>query len=201
MRAHHLFCFTSLVATAVAPAQAADQLRFGKAPAWVVPQKIPSLSSSAPATAPTVVLLSDQQMQLEPGKMQTYIEIAMKIQTSEGLSSGNISLPWDPATQTATVNRLEIHRGDQVIDVLGSGQTFTTIRRESNLEQAMFDGVLTANIQPEGLQEGDIIRLATTTEYSDPILGKLLRQALPPGTMRPFNLHMHGWSGRVSSTW
>ena len=34
----------------------------------------------------------------------------------------------------------------------------------------MLDGTLTANIQPEGLQEGDIVDLATTTERSDPVL-------------------------------
>ena len=34
----------------------------------------------------------------------------------------------------------------------------------------MLDGTLTANIQPEGLVEGDTIVLATTTERSDPVL-------------------------------
>ncbi len=34
----------------------------------------------------------------------------------------------------------------------------------------MLDGVLTANIQPEGLQEGDIVVLAYTDEHSDPVL-------------------------------
>lgn len=169
MRARQLLFFTSAAIALAGPATAADQLKFGKAPAWVVSQAIPTPSAQGNST-PSLVLLNDQQMELEPGKVTSYVELAIKIQTPEGLGSGNISIPWDPATQTVTVNKLEIHRGKQVIDVLSSGQTFTTIRRESNLELAMFDGVLTANIQPEGLQEGDVIVLATTTEYSDPVL-------------------------------
>ncbi|MEO6361402.1 MAG: tetratricopeptide repeat protein, partial [Sphingomicrobium sp.] len=169
MRVHQLLYFTSAIAIVAGPAVAADQLKFGKAPAWVVPQSIPAPPAGA-ATAPTLILLSDQQVHFEAGKSTAYVETALKIQTAEGLAAGNVSLPWNPATQTLTVNKFEIRRGSQVIDILASGQTFTTIRRESNLELAMFDGMLTANIQPEGLQEGDIIVLATTIQESDPIL-------------------------------
>src|SRR5438270_6696276 len=154
---------------AACPAFAADELKFGKPPAWVVPQAIPA--PSALADAPVALLLTDQQIRMEPGKVVTFAELAMKIQKPEGLSAGNISIPWNPATDTITVNKLEIHRGNQVIDVLAAGQKFTTLRREQGLEEAMLDGVLTANIQPEGLQEGDIVNVATTTEHADPVFG------------------------------
>ncbi len=94
----------------------------------------------------------------------------MRIQNPQGLAAGNISISWNPATEAVTIHRLQIRRGDKIIDVLASGQTFQTLRRETNLEAAMLDGTLTANIQPEGLQEGDIVDLATTTEHSDPAL-------------------------------
>ena len=150
-------------------ANAADQLKFGPAPAWVVPQTIPA-ATAAGKDRPVAILLHDQQTYLRPGSITTYSELAFKIQKPDGLAAGNLSVRWNPATDTATVNRLEIRRGDQVIDILKSGQTFTTMRRESNLDMAMLDGVLTANIQPEGLQEGDVVVLATTTEHSDPVL-------------------------------
>ena len=169
MRTIILLIASTAITTSTA-GHAADQLKFGKAPAWVIPQVAPADSNKTP-NAPAVLLLADQQVQFEPGKTTSYGEIVMKIQTPEGLSAGNISLPWNPATDTITINKLEIQRGKQVIDVLASGQTFTTMRRESNLELATLDGVLTANIQPDGLQEGDIIDLATTTEHVDPVLG------------------------------
>ena len=144
-------------------------MKFGPAPEWVVQQTIPAASAAA-KDRPVAILLHDQQTYLKPGLITTYSELAFKIQKPEGLAAGSLSVQWDPATDTATVNRLEIRRGDQVIDVMKSGQTFTTMRRESNLDIAMLDGVLTANIQPEGLQEGDVVVLATTTEHSDPVL-------------------------------
>jgi tetratricopeptide (TPR) repeat protein len=157
------------IAVAASPALAADTLKFGATPGWVVPQAIPAPSAEA-KDRPLAILLHDQQTMLEPGKTTTYSELAIKIQKPEALSSvGNVSVAWDPTSDAVTVNRLEIRRGDQIIDVLKSGQSFTTMRRESNLDLATLDGVLTANIQPEGLQEGDILVLASTTEHSDPV--------------------------------
>ncbi len=80
------------VLAAASPAIAADELKFGKAPHWVVPQAIPTNAGKA-ADAPVALLLADQQIRLEPGKTATYVEVATKIQKSEGLSAGNISIP------------------------------------------------------------------------------------------------------------
>ena len=152
---------------AASSAPAADALKFGPPPAWVTPQAIPQVKAT---DAPVNVLLANAQIAMEPGKVVTYGEAAIKIQNPQGLAAGNLSLSWQPDTETVTVNKLQIRRGDKIIDVLKSGQTFTVLRRETNLEAAMFDGSLTANIQPEGLQEGDIIEFASTTEHSDPVL-------------------------------
>ncbi|MFL6762447.1 MAG: DUF3857 domain-containing protein [Sphingomicrobium sp.] len=146
---------------------AAESLKFGPPPAWVHPQDVPAAKQS---DAPISILLTDEQIAFEPGKLTVYNDGAMKIQNAQGLAAGNLSVVWQPATDTVTVNKLIIRRGDKVIDVLASGQTFTTLRRETNLDAATLDGTLTATIQPEGLQEGDVIELATTTERVDPVL-------------------------------
>lgn len=150
-----------------APAHAADALKFGPPPAWVHPQLIPA---AKPTDAPVALLLNDEQIVFERGKVTTYSDAAIKIQNSQGLAAGNLAFVWQPSTDTVTVNKLVIRRGDKVIDVLASGQTFTILRRETNLDAATLDGTLTATIQPEGLQQGDILELATTLEHSDPVL-------------------------------
>ncbi len=139
------------------------------APAWVKPVATP-VAAGPDDGAPIRLLLNDQQAMLTPGKDTLYTAITMKIQTPQGLSAGNISLPWRPDSSILTVHRLLIHRGSQVIDVLAKGQGFTVVRRESNLENAVLDGVLTANIQPEGLQVGDVLELAASVTSSDPTL-------------------------------
>jgi tetratricopeptide (TPR) repeat protein len=159
-----LLASTTLV---VSPAYAADALKFGAAPSWVRPQSIPAAKAS---TAPIELLLADQQVEMQTGKTISYSDEAVKFVTAQGLAAGNLSIVWQPATDTVTVNKVHILRGGKVIDVLAAGQTFTVLRRETNLDAATLDGALTATLQPEGLQVGDIIELATTTERSDPVL-------------------------------
>jgi tetratricopeptide (TPR) repeat protein len=147
---------------------ASDGPAIAPPPPWVkpVPPATPPLKSD---DTPVRVLLIDQQLALETGRTTLYSETVFRIQTAQGLSAGNISVPWSPDTDTLTVHKLLIRRGDQTIDVLKSGGTFTVLRREQNLESASLDGVLTANIQPEGLQVGDTIEFAASVSSSDPI--------------------------------
>lgn len=162
-----LLAATSLIAVQ-APVQvhAADKPVLAPAPDWVVPAgALPEAKKDA--EAPVELLRSDQQVKLEKGRQTVYTDVAMRIGTPQGLAAGNISFPWRPETDDLTVHRLAIRRGDQVIDVLAS-QSFTVMRREQNLENATLDGVLTANIQPEGLQVGDIVEFAASISSSDP---------------------------------
>lgn len=156
-------------ALAACAAYAADELSFAPAPEWVVQQSIPDTAPTR-SDAPVAVLLNDAQIRLERGKVTSFTELALKVQTADGLQAGNITFPWQPATDTVTVNKLHIIRDGKIIDVLKSGQTFTVARRETNMEAATLDGTLTANIQPEGLEIGDIINLAVTNERVEPIM-------------------------------
>lgn len=160
-----LFAATSLVA---ATAYAADTPIMAPAPAWVAAVgALPDADKNS--DAPIELLRMDQQVKLEKGRQTVYSNVAMRIVTPQGLAAGNISFPWRPETDDLTVHRLTIHRGGQTIDVLAS-QSFTVMRREQNLESATLDGVLTANIQPEGLQVGDVLEFAVSHASSDPTL-------------------------------
>lgn len=156
---------------AAAPALAGEELTFSIAPDWVVEHAVRSAEGDS-SGQPVRVLLVDNQVQMVDGKRSSYSAFALQFQTPEGLSAGNLSLAWRPETDELTVHKVLIHRGDQTIDVLASGQTFTTLRREQNLDQATLDGVLTANLFPEGLQVGDILEVATTSTSANPALGE-----------------------------
>jgi len=154
-----------------APVQAGEELRFGPAPDWVEPHPV-GAPEGEETSQPVRVLLLDNQTRLENGKRTTYSSFALAFQTSQGLSAGNLSLSWRPETDELTVHRVVIRRGDQTIDVLASGQTFTTLRREQNLEQSTLDGVLTANMIPEDLQVGDILEVATSLAVANPVFAQ-----------------------------
>ncbi len=149
---------------------AAPEVVLGPVPAWVKP--LAELKAVPPPTgAPVRQLRIDQQLHFGAEGDSVYYESVVRIQTSQGLAAmGTIALPWNPDSTTLTVHRLEIRRGAETIDVLAD-QTFTVLRRENRLEYAMLDGVLTATLQPEGLEVGDTVVLAFTLTRKDSVTG------------------------------
>jgi tetratricopeptide (TPR) repeat protein len=115
------------------------------------------------------MLMHDQQIRFEGNRQIVYNHTVVMILSPQGLAVGNLSFAWRPETDRLIVHGLKIHRGSETIDVLASGQTFTVLRRETNLERATLDGVLTANIQPEGLRVGDILDFSSSIESADPV--------------------------------
>ncbi len=129
---------------------------------WVEEVPLPA-PDPALAKAPVQTLLIDSQTRFGENTHELYIRSALLIQTPEGLNgAGTIALPWHPDQTELIVHEVAISRGGKLIDLLGAGAKFTTLRRENNLEQAMLDGTLTAVLQPEGLSVGDILLLSYT---------------------------------------
>src|SRR5437762_1928102 len=184
-------------------ALAADALAYGPAAAWVVPQQAPA-AASGESGAPLRILLTDVQLNLAPTVSESYFDNVLLIQTPQGLAgTGNIAVSWRPETDLLTVHKLRILRADKEIDVLGSGQTFSILRREDKLEYAALSGLLTAVIQPEGLQVGDRVELAYTLKRTDALLGGVPEQlvATQPGAALA-RVHLRArWPADYKLTW
>jgi tetratricopeptide (TPR) repeat protein/transglutaminase-like putative cysteine protease len=152
-----------------AAAAAATNLQFGPPPQWVRPVTLPAPGVSTQAAVK--VLLIDYQVNLTRNSVSYYAESVTRIQTPEGLSQmGTLKVVWDPDTDVVVIHRIHILRGDKVIDVLGSGQTFTVARREVNLDYAAIDDTLTGILEPADLEVGDILDVAYTLERTEPLL-------------------------------
>src|ERR1700733_5257332 len=150
-------------------AAASDQPRYEPPPAWVKPFEIPK-PTTAGNGGTTRVLLEDSQDKFAADGLDSYWERAERIDTPQGLATmGNVAFDWNPDTENLLIHRVRIIRGDKIIDLLANGQKFIVLRRENKLEEAMLDGTLTAAIQPEGLQVGDILDIAVGYESRDPI--------------------------------
>ena len=172
MRIVTMICLL-LVAGAASANPAPD---IGPPPAWVkrVPFTVPAIKSDAPIR----MILFDEQVSLQRGQAERFMEMAVVVQSAAGLSAGNITIPWRPDFDTLTIHDLSLRRGGKIIDVLASGQKFTVIRREANLEAATFDGQLTATLQIQGVEVGDVVNLAMTIVSRDPTLGSHVEQIL-----------------------
>jgi tetratricopeptide (TPR) repeat protein len=150
------------------PVAAADLPRYAAPAEWVKPAQIPT--SSGASGGAIEILLLDAQSRLGTESDEFFAETATKVVTPQGLASaGSIALSWDPATETLTLHRVAIIRDDRTIDLLDGGRNVTVLRRETQLELSMLDGRLTATVQPQGLQVGDIIDIAVTLERRDPV--------------------------------
>lgn len=162
-------CCVAAFALAAGAARAADKLSFGPPEAWIRPLPVPSPKAGPEDGQPVRRLLSDFQVKYDAEGEVVYHHSASRVQSPEGLQSGAVAISWNPAVETVTVHSLHIIRGAQVIDVLAS-QKLTVLRRETNLERAMLDGVLTATLQPEGLQVGDVLELSYSVAHHDPVM-------------------------------
>ncbi len=166
-------------------ASAGDKVLYEPAIAsWVKPVAM-AKPDPAYSGAPGQVLLQNIQVNFLPdGSRVSYTEIALHIQTPAGLQAAQAYIVWNPDTDQATVHKVQLIRGDQVIDVLAKGQTFTILRREQNLDRAMLDGYLTGILQPEGIQVGDTLVFALSVKQHDPVMGghaELMMQGLSSG--------------------
>jgi tetratricopeptide (TPR) repeat protein len=150
-------------------AAAADLPRYGPPATWVEPLPIPKVAPAKDGP-PIQILLQDTQSRFGQDADEFYAELAIRIQTTQGLEAmANVARSWNPETETLVFHRFNIIRDGRVIDLLQGGKKVTVLRRETNLELAMLDGALTATIQPEGLQIGDTVDLAITLERRDPV--------------------------------
>jgi len=165
-----LWTYVGLAAlVAGGPARAGENLLFAPPPEWVAQAPAPAAESIPEPDLPVAILSLDTQIRSQGGRQSVYNASKIKFLTSQGLAAGNLAFAWRPETDDLTIHRVVIHRDGKAIDVLGQGQTFSVLRREQNLEQAMLDGTLTANLFPEGLQVGDVLEFATTLSSLNPV--------------------------------
>ncbi|GEM_PF-234133 len=211
MRIGSTLLATASLAALAAPALANDEIQFGPPAEWISDVDVPTDTAEGAeeelAGLPVRVLLTNHQLRLEPGRNHTYVNFVIGIQNPQGLSVGNLSIPWRPEFDELTFHEVLIHRGDEVIDVLGEGQTFTVLRREESLEQATLDGVLTANMFPAGLQVGDQLEVAYSLVSEHPVFAGNAESAIGPYNLpyqnafaritwpQDFDLHLAGSRG------
>ena len=150
------------------PAIAGEEVLYGAIPAWVVPASLSQVDVENDPSA----LIFDWQHRLENGVVSEYSDTVIRIDNPELLTeNGTVSLSWLPDKGDLTVHKVEIIRGDEVIDVIAQGAEFDILRREQGLEQRLLDGQLTATLAVPGLQVGDILRVTHSVTVDDQALG------------------------------
>jgi transglutaminase-like putative cysteine protease len=139
---------------------------------WIKPQSV-GLPESIPnkdIDSGVHYLLYDEQILIDddaPSKdYEHYTELVVN---QKGLEyASQIQVQFDPDYQSLIFHKLQIIRGDSVIDKLQTAK-FDVLQRESELEELIYNGRLTASVILDDVRVGDIINYSYTVEGDNPI--------------------------------
>lgn len=101
----------------------------------------------------------------------SFVHRAMQANEKSALGEiGQYPISLHPDYQRLELHLLRIHRGDLVIDKLGSAQ-IRFVQRELGLDYGIYTGVVTAIVITDDLRVGDTLEIAYSTIGQNPIFG------------------------------
>ena len=150
-------------------------LRFetGDAPAFVTPRELPARWDPAAPGADDRrwrYWLYDIQSDRRGGRDQVYTEHVFEPKSPSLLGeAGRFQITYNPEFQKLSIHRVELLRDGKWQNRL-SPERISLARRESDFEQDMTDGSVTALIVLDDVRVDDVVRVSYTVAGSNPIL-------------------------------
>lgn len=155
-----------------APALSAAQgYRLQPEPGWVQPASLPTAANASGSERNDVsYLLVDRQWLADDTTQQQYGHFATKALNTSGVSSiAQVTVDFDPAYETVTLHKLQIHRDGRILDRLTRSR-IDVLQREQELDYQIYDGTHTLNIFIEDVRLGDTVEYSYTVSGSNPVL-------------------------------
>ncbi|MCV2882314.1 DUF3857 domain-containing transglutaminase family protein [Actibacterium sp. XHP0104] len=105
-------------------------------------------------------LMRDHQVWWQDGHRYTYVRFATKVLNRAGLEDvGTLLYTYMPETETLQLVRLNVVRGDQVLDMRDRVEP-RFFRREEDLDEGIINGEMSVHISVPGLRTGDTVDAA-----------------------------------------
>lgn len=113
--------------------------------------------------------LSDAQINLCGGERAWFSRVVTEVVSPDGLQpTAQISLDFEPTFERLIIHHIRVLRGAEVRE-LDVRSLLSVLRRERDLERAMYDGRVTAHLVVPDVRVGDIIDYAYTIKGDQPI--------------------------------
>lgn len=101
-----------------------------------------------------------------------YAKITKKITDNVGISDvSTLNIDYDPTYQQLYIHSITVYRGDKKIDKLDL-KNFEVLRRESDAENFIYDGSLSAMLHLSDIRTGDIVEYSYSLQGFNPIDSK-----------------------------
>lgn len=115
--------------------------------------------------------LFDDQFRVSGSGVERFHHHVSKIRSSSGLEKASqLELDFEPSFQKLIIHYIRIRRGDQTIDALNLRE-IKVIQKETELNQRLYNGTLSAIIFVRDVRVGDAIEFAYSINGENPILG------------------------------
>lgn len=142
------------------------------APAWVkqTPVSKPAASVTSQASG-SLFLLSDNQIRVAKNSIERYSRRVRKVVNASGLEDlSQVQLEFEPTYEELVIHHVRIQRGDATIDALRPNE-IKVIQQETDLNERIYNGTLSALILLNDVRVGDIIDYAYSIVGANPVLG------------------------------
>jgi transglutaminase-like putative cysteine protease len=142
-------------------------------PSWVkdaqYSQETPQASTSS--TTGALKLLRDNQLRVVNKSTERYFRDVIKITSPTGLEDfSEIKFEFDPSYEQLVIHYIQIRRGDATINALNQ-EEIKVIQQESELNERLYNGRLSALVFLKDVRVGDIIDYAFSINGDNPVLG------------------------------
>jgi hypothetical protein len=157
-------------------------LKTSPPPAWVeeADVAIPAKADGSPVER----FLIDAQMRVQGGERVRFQRLVKRLNTPNGVGmAGEIMVEYDPEYESVTFHRVQIRRGDRILDAAKKAD-LRVLQRESSLEQRLLDGRLQAMVILQDLRPGDVIDVAWSISGNPPQLAGHFAQVVNLGSER-----------------
>ena len=168
-----ILCILLFAASAHAAVRADDagQFEVRSAPAWIDAIAVDAPAASSNVRSGIEGLLDDHQVRVAGANVDEYFRRVRQVVTSAGVQNGSeLSIDFDPSFQRLVLHDVVVIRGDKRIDELARDEV-RIIEKESDADESIYDGQLTALLFLKDVRPGDIIDYSWSLEGSNPLLG------------------------------
>src|SRR3954467_13487141 len=182
-------------ARAAVRADDAGQFEVRRAPAWIDAISVDTHANGSNVRSGDEGLLDDHQVRVAGANVNEFFRRVNQVVTSAGVQNASeVSIDFHPSFQRLGIHDVVAIRGDDRVDELDRDEV-RIIEKESDADESIYDGQLTALLFLKDVRPGDILDYSWSLEGSNPLLGGRYADEFDFSTRVPTRLMRHrlGW--------